>query len=218
MNPINLFNTFHISMDLWVWLSALLTLFIFSFLYKDNPFYRFAEHLFVGTSAGYLIALSWHNTIMPNLVVPLFHEGKIFYVIPLILGILYITRFIPRLSFLVRVPIAFIMGWGSGVSIPAALQTDVIKQIQGTFLNRGMFNNLFTAFNSLLILIGVIATLIYFFFSRERKGVFKPTAYVGVIFIMLGFGASFGYTVMARISLLIGRFQFLLGPWLGVIK
>jgi len=207
-----------ISHDLWIWLSAFLTLCIFSFLFKDNPLYRFAEHLFVGTSAGYLIALSWYNTVYPNLWVPLFREGKVLYVIPLILGLLYITRFIPRLSFMVRIPISFILGWGSGVAVPASLQTDIIKQIQGTLLTRDMFGNVFNVINAVLVLVGVAATLIYFFFSRERKGILKPTASVGIIFIMLGFGASFGYTVMARISLLIGRLQFLLGPWLGIIK
>ena len=35
---------------------------------------------------------------------------------------------------------------------------------------------------------------------------------------MIAFGASFGYTVMARVSLLIGRIQFLLHDWLGVIQ
>jgi hypothetical protein len=208
----------NVSHDLWIWLSAFLTLCIFSFLFKDNPFYRFAEHLFVGTSAGYLIALSWYNTVYPNLWVPLFREGKVLYVIPLILGILYVTRFIPKLSYLVRVPIAFILGWGSGVSIPAALQTDIIKQIQGTLLTKDLFSRWDTSLWSIIVLIGVATTLIYFFFSRERKGILKPAASIGIIFIMLGFGASFGYTVMARISLLIGRLQFLLGPWLGIIK
>jgi len=33
------------------WVAAFLTLSIFSFLYKDNPFYKFAEHLMVGVSA-----------------------------------------------------------------------------------------------------------------------------------------------------------------------
>ena len=32
---------------------------------------------------------------------------------------------------------------------------------------------------------------------------------IGIVFLMVGFGASFGYTVMGRVSLLIGRFQFL---------
>ncbi|MEO0185258.1 MAG: hypothetical protein ABIL22_03810 [candidate division WOR-3 bacterium] len=208
----------NISTDILIWVSSLLTLCIFSFIFRDNPFYRFAEHLFVGTSAGYLIALSYHNVVYPNLIVPLFKEGQFLYVIPLILGILYITRFIPQISWLVRIPIAFLLGWGSGVVIPATLQTDVIKQIQGTMLTRGVFSRWDNGLWAVIILIGVVATLIFFFFSRERKGIIKPIANLGIIFIMLGFGASFGYTVMARISLLIGRFQFLLGDWLGIIK
>ena len=51
----------------------------------------------------------------------------------------------------------------------------------------------------------------------DRKGILKPLSSAGIIFIMLGFGASFGYTVMARISLLIGRFQYLFHDWLGII-
>jgi hypothetical protein len=35
--------------------------------------------------------------------------------------------------------------------------------------------------------------------------------------LMVAFGASFAYAVMGRISLLVGRLQFLLGDWLGVI-
>ncbi len=208
----------NLSPDILVWVSSLLTLCIFSFIFKDNPFYRFAEHLFVGTSAGYFIALSYHNVVYPNLIVPLFKEGQFLYIIPLILGILYITRFIPQISWMVRIPIAFLLGWGSGVAIPAALQADVIKQIQGTMLTRDVFSHWDSGLWAVIILIGVVATLIFFFFSKERKGIIKPIANLGIIFIMLGFGASFGYTVMARISLLIGRFQFLLGDWLGIIK
>jgi len=37
---------------LWTTFGALLTIFTFSFLYKDNPLYKFAEHLVVGVSAG----------------------------------------------------------------------------------------------------------------------------------------------------------------------
>jgi hypothetical protein len=34
---------------------------------------------------------------------------------------------------------------------------------------------------------------------------------------MIAFGASFGYTVMARVSLLIARVQFLLRDWLHIL-
>jgi hypothetical protein len=35
---------------------------------------------------------------------------------------------------------------------------------------------------------------------------------------MVGFGATFGYNVMGRISLLIGRFLFLFTDWLGFVQ
>ena len=94
----------------------------------------------------------------------------------------------------------------------------ILRQTQGTLLVGEAFTRWDTGLWAVVILVGVISTLIYFFFSRERKGVIKPVANLGIIFIMLGFGASFGYTVMARISLLIGRLQFLLGEWLGIIQ
>ena len=208
----------NITLNPWIWLSAFLTLCIFSFLYRDNILYRFAEHLFVGVSAGYLVALTWHNQIKPNLIVPLFVERNLLYIIPLVFALFYFARFIPKYSYLIRLPIAFVLGWGSGVAIPAYFQRDILRQMQGTLLVREAFAKWDSGLWAVVILVGVISTLVYFFFSRERKGIIKPTANLGIIFLMLGFGASFGYTVMARISLLIGRLQFLLGDWLGIIR
>ena len=37
----------------------------------------------------------------------------------------------------------------------------------------------------------------------------------GLIWVlMISFGAGYGYTVMSRVSLLIGRFQYLIQDWL----
>jgi hypothetical protein len=208
----------NISPEPWVWVSAFLTLCIFSFLYRDNIFYQFAEHLFVGVSAGYLIAITWHNQIYPNLYVPLVNEGRIIYIIPLAFGLFYFARFIPKFRFLVRLPIAFLLGWASGVGIPALFQRDIMRQTQATLLVRNSFTRWDTGLWAIIVLVGVITTLVYFFFSRERKGIIKHSANLGIIFLMIGFGASFGYTVMSRISLLIGRMQFLLGDWLGILR
>ena len=70
--------------------------------------------------------------------------------------------------------------------------------------------------NNLLFLVGLLSTLVFFFFSTEHKGAIKGTAQLGVWFLMVSFGAGYGYTVMSRLSLLIGRFQFLLEDWLGI--
>lgn len=205
------------SPDVWVWIGAFLTLMVFSFLYKDNPFYKFAEHLFVGVANGYYIVFYWHQALKPNLYEPL-KAGEFIYLIPLLLGLLYFTRFIPKIGWLVRLPLGFMIGWGAGISIPANIQAFIFKQIEGTVVTPQGFNSGWEGIWSLIVFIGVICTVIYFFFSTEHRGVLKIGSRLGIIFIMLGFGASFGYTVMARVSLLIGRVQFLLGPWLGLIK
>ena len=62
----------HLSSDLQVWCAAALTLMIFSFLYRDNPFYKFAEHLFVGVSAAYWMVQGFWQDIVPNLLAKLF--------------------------------------------------------------------------------------------------------------------------------------------------
>jgi hypothetical protein len=42
-------------------------------------------------------------------------------------------------------------------------------------------------------------------------------AHVGILVLMVTFGASFGYAVMGRVSVLIGQFRDLLGGWLGLM-
>jgi hypothetical protein len=69
-------------------------------------------------------------------------------------------------------------------------------------------------FNLFIILIGVVTVLIYFFYSVEHTGAVGVASKVGIWFLMVSFGASFGYTIMARLSLLIGRVGFLLESWL----
>jgi hypothetical protein len=212
----------NISGDIWTWIAGLLTICIFSFLYKDNPMYKFAEHLFVGVANGYFLTFTIHRVLIPILFVPLFSAGRYWLVFALIVGSLYLTRFIPRVSWLVRIPIAVTIGYYTGAVIPATIQSDIVRQVQGTILTPANFQawaaGSWGIVWSILLFIGVVCTLSYFYFSKEHKGVLGVSSRIGIIFIMIGFGAAFGYTVMARISLLIGRFQFLFGDWLGIIK
>lgn len=194
---------------LWITLGALLTLFTFSFLYKDNAFYKFAEHLVVGVSAGYFVVLLIWTSLKPKLwdtVVGNFsHEW--FYILPALLGIMMWFRFSRKLSWVSRYPIAVYIGIGSGLAIPLNMQNYVNRQLSATMIPVG-FNNA-TNFWNILIVLGVICGVIYFFFSKEHKGIFGGFAKVGIWVLMVGFGASFGFTVMARISLFVNRISFL---------
>ncbi|MBU1628024.1 hypothetical protein KKB18_11705 [bacterium] len=206
---------------LFTWVGAFLTICIFSFLYKDNPLYKFAEHLMVGVSAGYIAIIYFYNFIVRYLWLPLssgIPKEILLSIPPLILGFLFYTRFTRQYGWLSRWSMAFYLGVGNGLAIPRTIEQRLLKQSESTMLNLwGGDLSIGTLFNNWVIFIGVLATLIYFFFSKEHKGTFGFMARIGIIFIMIGFGASFGYTVMGRVSLLIGRVGFLLSDWLHII-
>jgi hypothetical protein len=217
------------------WVAALLTLAIFSFLYKDNPVYKMAEHVFIGISAGYFVSLEYWNVFIPNLWNPLMEGTRenMILIVPFALGLLLFTRFFPRIAWLSRWSMAAMIGSYAGLAIIGALQGDLVAQIRANMIplydpesvsallssegGAGIFFGVLGVLRNPLIVVGLIATLIYFFFSREHKGGFGVVSKIGVWFLMISFGASFGYTVMSRVSLLIGRLHFLLSDWLGVI-
>ena len=200
------------------WVAATLTLAILSFLYKDNPFYKVAEHIYVGTSAGFAVIYAWAFDVYPMLVDAFrnnmaqknYWEAWIL-IVPTILGIMMLCRSIAKIAWISRWPISFTVGIGSGLGLVASVQGYLLPQISDTLRPLVTINNF-------VVYIGVIATLFYFYFSKEHVGALGVVSRVGIIFIMVAFGASFGYTVMARISLLIGRFYFLLHDWLPIIR
>ena len=136
-------------------IAAFLTLCIFSFLYKDNPFYKFAEALFVGVSMGYAIPLVFENAFMPFVYSPIFVEHKFIILIPALMGSLYIFRF-TNLSWLSRYPIVFSMAI-VGMSVPMSMHGSVLVQMRSAMLP---IDNINTA----LIFIGTVTILLYFFF------------------------------------------------------
>ena len=220
---------------LLVTVGAFLTLFIFSFLYKDNPYYKFAEHLFVGVSAAYWMCMGFWGTMVPNLFGKLYppsvgavlpalkdNPSEPFMLIPLFLGILLLLRLSSKAGWISRWALAFIVGTTAGLNLVRYLRSDFIQQINNTVFSLYVANatgfNLGDTISAVVIFLGVICGLVYFFFSKAHKGAFGAGARTGIIVLMITFGASFGYTVMARISLLVGRMQFLFGDWLGMIR
>jgi hypothetical protein len=189
---------------------------MYSFLYKDNPFFKLGEHLYIGISMGYTLVRIYYDVMVKSLYTPMAQEGRWWLLLPAFLGILILSRYISRIAWLSRISFAFIVGFGSGVAIPRIISSYILQQIQGTLkplvqaTSSGVDILSWGNLNALLVLIGVITVLFYFFFSVEHTGLGKGIARTGTYFLMISFGAAFGYTVMARMSLLIGRFDDLL--------
>ena len=248
--PADIQQLLGIPVAVWgTWLSALLTLAIFSFLYADNPVYKAAEHLFVGVSAAYGVVIMYWDYVMPQLYDPLFRPAtvdlpgpKYILLVPVALGLLLLTRFIPKIDYLSRWPIAVSMSAYAGLGIPLSLQGNMLVQMretmrplvpiaqqvagiagagaaEGAAAGAPFASGVTTleAVSHIIVLVGVICALSYFYFSLEHKGVLGWTSRVGIWLLMVAFGAGFGNTVMARISLLIGRVQFFLYDFLPTL-
>lgn len=228
---------------LGVWLTVILTMAVFSFLYRDNPAYKVAEHLYVGIAAGYTSYQAFRNTIYPNLVKHLLEgmsklrSGDELEIAAgfamqwrwgaLVLGLLVLARLVPKISWISRWPMALVVGAFAGLNLLGFAQANLVDQMHGTMVPlwgrqalgqpdllpwfpsvHGLASDPST-FNHLILVVGVVSVLTYFFFSRKRNRVTGWVGTVGIWFVMVTFGATYGSIVLARISLLIGRVQVL---------
>ncbi|MFH1844176.1 MAG: hypothetical protein ABIF77_13295 [bacterium] len=228
-------NGFHLSESLEVWIAAVLTLMVFSFLYRDNPFYKFAEHLLVGVSAAYFMVLGFWATLWPNAVVKLIPaaarvtnpeaevgEPDLLVLVPVALGLLLLSRLWPRWAWLSRWATAFAIGTTAGYNLTRYLRSDFLNQIASSvrpgmiLFADGELLSIASA-NQLITLLGTVCGLAYFTYARTSAGPIGRMARIGIMFLMVTFGASFGYAVMGRVAVLIGRFRELLGDWLGLM-
>ncbi len=201
-----------------IWLSAFLTLALFSFLYKENPFYRIAEFLYVGVSAGHMFVVTFDQYLKPTVTKDIIKDGKVIYIIPVILGCLIYTRFMSKsVSWLSRIPVAYWIGIGSGIVLTKEFKSFFVEQIVATFKPL-VHSDPMTMLNNILLVVGVVSTLMFFFFTKEQKGAYGIGGQIGRYTMMIAFGAAFGNTVMARFSLFLGRMMFLMGNWLHIIS
>ena len=205
--------------SLQVWIAALLTLMVFTFLYRDNPLYRLAEHVFVGLAAGYYAALEYNTVLKPNLLKPLLTDfrGNHHYLllVPLALTLFLWWRLAPRGAWISRWTLGVLVGIYAGLGVIGALQADFFPQVQSSILPvAGPGLTPVAAVSNFLIMLGVTTTLFFFFYSVEHRGPTRVVSRVGMYFLMVSFGAAYGFTVMGRFALLIGRLQFLLMDWL----
>ena len=170
---------------------------------QDNPFFKIAEHLYLAPAGCVQVSV---NSVWIRSGAGL--EGRLLVVFPRHGALSLLTQFIRR-SLDLRLRFTFMMGYGSGLAIPAGLSTDFLHQIGGTIKPLSLMASMsrWAIFDSLLVAFGVICVLFYFFFSVEHKGAVKKISNISIYFLMIYFGAAFGNTVMARFSLLYGRFD-----------
>ncbi|NLS77735.1 MAG: hypothetical protein GXY76_10790 [Chloroflexi bacterium] len=215
-----------------LWVAAILTLIVYSYLFADSGLFRLAQYLFVGVAAGYAVIQAWHGALLPRIqafiAAPQEHWTLIIW---LVLGLLLFVRKVPALRWFSKIPVAYLIGVGAALALGGALVGAILPQVSALFVSLsprdygGGQLGIERAISQGLLAVGTLGTLLYFYFtsggrvswSRFWNGFARGWGRLGKWVILITLGALFGGTVMSRISLLLGRLQFLAGDWLGLI-
>lgn len=212
-----------------IWAGAIVTLAVFSYLAKDNPFYRLVQQAALGASVGIGLVVAWQQILKPMWGMPIWlaltGEGDprgAWWLLALVPGALWYFQFSKKYFWLSTLVSGLFVGVAAGLAFKGQILL-IMPQI-GALLKplnpfAGPEGFTWTAFleclSNLVFMVGMFTTLLYFFFSiRTDSRWFATPIRVGRVMIMIALGAMFGSTVMTRMSYLIERLQFLYEIWL----
>lgn len=207
-----------------VWVNALVTLSVYSMLFKENQFQKIAEHIMVGMGVAHSIVVGFNN-VEAMAWKPLTTRGEWWMAVPIILGLLLWTRWSKQWAYLSRASLGFLMGVGGAVALRGAVSADLFGQLLPILRLDP------TVPSNWVMILGVFGTITQFLFvvtaSRPGApygyGALGSTlrwvgTYLGQSTIMMALGAAYAFTIMGRVSVVIGRFNFLFRDWLYLIR
>lgn len=219
-----------------VWLAALLTILVFTYLVRDTFLFRIASSLLVGTAIGFVSAVVIRNVFMPlmaRLVDEIFDLpdswlALLIDVLPVVLGISLFAKLTPnfRSTTFSNLGMAFLFGIGAALAIGGALSGVFVPQLTATMVSVAPQGASLDWINALLIVIGTLGAFLAFRFiqpgprpwQRAYDMVTKGWGTIGRGFIMVAFGGILASLITARVSALVGQLYFLVHDWLGVVR
>jgi hypothetical protein len=213
-----------------IWLGAIATLAVFSYLAKENIFYRLVQQGALGIFVGITVVLTWQRVLDPKWWSPMSSafsgDGPwvgAFWLLALVPGSLWYFQLSKRWFWLSTLVSGLFVGVAAGYAFKNWMLL-VMPQIGKSLKPLNPFAgpagltwpSFFASVNGLVFLVAFLTSLLYFFFSvKPDNRLLKRPMQVGRLMIMVALGAMFGATVMTRMAYFLERLQFLYETWLG---
>ena len=200
-------------------IGLILTLMVFSYLIGDNPLFRFAVHLFIGSASGYAALVVCYQVLIPRFqALPLSEPFQLIIgFMPFFLGATLLAKLSPRISWIGSFAMAVLVGVGAATAIGGALLGTLIPQTLASVDNvptlGEMLGNMTDGVEGVVMLLGTIVTLVYFQFGArrtsdgalKRNAIIEILAWLGRIFIAVTFGVLFAGVYMTALTAMIER-------------
>jgi hypothetical protein len=194
--------------------TALMAIIVWSCIYKNNVVFRVTLSSIIGCSMGYYFAASIQTTVWTGAIIPILN-GNYTWIIPLILGFMLFIRLIWNSHRAISMYPTFVL---LGATMGATWAGSIISQLYSPILATISISttNVTALFNSILMIVTVLTSMIYFTVTIERKGPLGTVAKIGRYLQMIGLGIIMGSFIMSRIGMIAGKINYLTANWLGV--
>ncbi len=203
-----------------VLIGFILTLLIFSYLWRDNPAYRLAVHLLVGVSAGYAVVVVFRDFLWPVYTSMRADNSNALWLVPVFFATLLLFKLAPRLAPLGSSAMALLVGVGGAVALVGAISGTLLPQV---LTNSGGVAGLLSALLTIVI-------LLYFRFTRTAQPTGDAWSHLprwqqvvnalGQAVLMITLGAIFAGVLSTSLVLLSDRIIYFineLGGLLGAV-
>jgi len=180
--------------------TSIFTMMIWSILYRENSFYGLAQSIYIGLALGYTIS-RFTDTLYGSVLIPL-ASGEISYLFVIFFGLLILSTLSKKYRYLARWSMSLLIGVGTGLAVRGGIYPMVINQIKG--ITRPIIVSSPTgSINNIIILIGTLTSLSYFFFTVKQTPATNNISKIGRIFLMVLLGAGFAGGIIENISFVI---------------
>jgi hypothetical protein len=188
-----------------VLVSALMSLMVLSFLYKENPIYRLVEYISVSTMSAVLFITAWSN--IEKWGISKLGSGEYIYLIGVILGLSLYSRFYKKYEWLGRYGISVLSGVGFGLTLTGTIKTSIIEQIVATGQSPIFGVPIGTAISSIILITVTSTIVIYFtytFYGSKSSTVQDKPLVMNIIILisraclMIAFGTMLGNMISDR--------------------
>ncbi|MGB7338828.1 MAG: hypothetical protein WBC91_08060 [Phototrophicaceae bacterium] len=197
-------------------ISLILTLVIFSYLLDDNPLFRLAVSIFVGLAAAFTVSVTLQSVILP--LTRSSSGDALILVFSGILTLLLLLKPLRSIRVFTNISLGFLIAVGVAVSIIGAISGTLIPIVAQT-VSINSSDGAFNLLSSIVIVIGVISTLLYFSYGSQksvdgqvvRTPLMQVVASIGQGFIVITLGALYGAAILTSLTILTGQLATLFG-------
>lgn len=211
-----------------IWLGAIVTLAVFSYLAKENVFYRLVQQAALGIFVGLGLVIAWQQVLSPMWLSPVWSaisgtgpSSGAFWLLALVPGSLWYFQLSKRWFWVSTLVSGLFVGVAAGLAFKnwiLIVMPQIGKSLKpiNPFAGPGgiTWSSFFESVNGLVFLVALLTSLLYFFFSvKDDNRLLKRPMQVGRHMIMVALGAMFGCTVMTRMAYFLERLQFLYETW-----